>query len=260
MRDLFDLSGTVAVVSGASGWLGAAIVGGLAAQGATVIGASRDGARLASALAEVEGDVHLCEVDVTTDRWPAALREIIEHHGRLDTLVNNAHVGRGGSLRTARPQDYREAIDLAVVAAAEGMKAATEGLRAAAAAGGRPSVVNVSSMYGLVAPVPGLYEAEEGRNPPFYGAAKAALIELTRYAAAELGSDGIRVNAIAPGPFPGPAAQRDAPFVDRLSARTMLGRIGTPDEVAGAVVFLASAAASFVTGATLPIDGGWTAW
>lgn len=257
---MFDLTGHVAIVSGGSGWLGTAIVRALCSHGARVHAISRDPARARSALTDISGDLHLVEADVTTPAWSEAIGDIADQDGRLDVLVNNAHIGRGGSLRLAEHADFIEALNLAVVAAADGMNAARPGFARAHAAGGTPSVVNIASMYGIVSPDPDIYDAEEDRNPPYYGAAKAALIQLTRYAAAELGPDGIRVNAVAPGPIPAPAAQQDDAFISRLSSRTMLKRIGRPEEVASAVLYLASGASSYVTGAVLPVDGGWTAW
>ena len=258
--DLFDLDGTVAVVTGGAGWLGTAMVAALAAAGADVIAVGRSAERLRT-IADAVGSkrVETAVADVTTPAWPELVRSIGTARGRLDILVNNAHTGSGGSLRTSGPQAYLEATTLSVVASATGINAAREGFDASVALGGSPSVINIASMYGLVAPDPGMYDDEEGRNPPYYGAAKAGLLQLTRYAAAELGPAGIRVNAITPGPFPGPDAQQNAAFLRRLESRTLLNRVGTPEDLRTAVLFLASPASRFVTGSNIVVDGGWTA-
>ncbi len=258
MNHLFDLTGTVAIVSGASGRLGPSMVDALAGAGAHVVAVARDLDRLEETLGEVPAELRSC--DITSPEWPALVAAVAEEHGRVDVLVNNAHVGRGGSLRLARPEDFAEAFGLAVTATADGINAARHGLRASADLGGPASVVNIASMYGLVAPDPRVYDSEEGRNPPAYGAAKAAMLQLTRYAAAELAPDGIRVNALTLGPFPGAATPETEALFDRIAQRTMLGRLGRPEEVAGALLFLASPASSYVTGSTVTVDGGWTAW
>lgn len=254
--DLFDLTGTVAIVTGASGRLGPSMVTALVDAGATVVAVGRDRDRLAAALPE-HARILLEPCDITSPDWPALVERVGTEHGRLDVLVNNAHIGRGGSLRTATDAEWTEAWDLAVRATERGISAARPFLAASAVAGGPASVVNVSSMYGVRAPDPGMYEREEHRNPPYYGAAKAALLQLSRYAAADLAGDGIRVNALVLGPFPGSGA--DAALLEKIAARTMLGRVGSPDEVAGAVLYLASRASSFTTGSELTVDGGWTA-
>src|SRR5690606_32601685 len=98
-------------------------------------------------------------------------------------------------------------------------------------------------------------------NPPDYGAAKAGLLQLTRYQAVAWAKRNIRVNAVVPGPFPKTFGQgANAEFVERLSQRVPLGRVGNPEEIAGSVVYLCSDAASYVTGTSLVVDGGWTAW
>lgn len=259
---LFRLDGAVAIVTGASGWLGPAMVSALAHSGARVIAVSRNEDRLRAALGDVQdsgADVDLRACDVTTDAWGSLVRSVAAQHGRLDILVNNAHIGHGGSLRTASRELFDEAFQLSVQAAWEGTEAGRDGFVAAVRAGGSPSVVNVASMYGVVGPDLSLYDTEEGRTPPFYGAAKAALIQLTRYTAAELGPVGVRANAIVPGPFPAAAAQGDPEFIARLAARTMTGTIGAPQDLATALLYLASPASRFVTGSVVTVDGGWTA-
>jgi len=260
--DLFRLDGAVAVVTGASGWLGTAMVEALAEAGATVIAVAR---RLDPLRAVVEPlvvrqlRVEALQADVTTDAWGKALRNLAEERGHIDVLVNNAHAGRLGSMRTSSSRDFDEAFRLAVISAWTAIEAARPGLTASADANGPASVINIASMYGLVAPDLSVYGSEEDRNPPYYGSAKAALLQLTRYAAAELGPQGIRVNAISPGPFPATHAQANEEFVESLAKRTMLNRIGRPDDLKTALLFLASSNSGFVTGANIVVDGGWTA-
>ena len=116
-------------------------------------------------------------------------------------------------------------------------------------------------MYGRVSPHPGIYEKPMVPNPVEYGVSKAGLDQMIRYLAVAWASDGIRVNGIAPGPFPNPEVQKAHPdFMKRLAEKVPLGRIGSQHEVARAVIYLASPAASYVTGHILAVDGGWTAW
>lgn len=260
--DLFRLDGQLAVVTGASGWLGTAMVRALAGAGADVVGVGRRREALDSLAARLAGDglaMTALAADVTTPAFGTALEALVADRGRLDILVNNAHVGLGGSLRTSRPEQFAQAFDLAVTAAWRATEAARPGLVASGEGGGSASVVNVASMYALVAPDLDAYATEESRNPPFYGAAKAGLLQLTRYSAAELGREGVRVNAISPGPFPSTAARSDEGFAGELARRTMLGRVGEPEDIATALLFLASPHSRFVTGANIVVDGGWTA-
>ena len=126
---------------------------------------------------------------------------------------------------------------------------------------GSGSLVLFSSMYGSVSPDPGVYEEPMNPNPIEYGVGKAGLQQMARYLAVHYGPHGVRCNTISPGPFPNPTIQRDQPeFVQRLSAKVPLQRVGQAPEIAGAVAFLLSDASTFITGQNLAVDGGWTAW
>jgi len=122
-------------------------------------------------------------------------------------------------------------------------------------------------MSASVPPLPALYDGTSSLNPPGYSASTAALVACTRYTASFWGASGVRANALSPGPFSNTedvetgenAVHEDSPFVERLKGLTMLGRIGRPQELCGALVFLASDASSYLTGHDLRVDGGWTA-
>jgi len=123
------------------------------------------------------------------------------------------------------------------------------------------SIVNVASMYGMVSPQPELYrDHPQYHNPAAYGAAKAGVIQFTRYTACHLAGSGIRVNCLSPGPFPRDEVRNDAAFAERLCERVPLGRVGSPEEIVGPALFLLSDASSYVTGHNLVVDGGWSAW
>jgi NAD(P)-dependent dehydrogenase (short-subunit alcohol dehydrogenase family) len=159
------------------------------------------------------------------------------------------------------PADFDITYRSSVIAAFEAVRAARPALKEAAKVVGEARVVNVASMYAAVAPDKRIYAKPEQASPFHYGPAKAALLQLTRHLAAELAEENIRVNAVVPGPFPRPQISDDDPaFAARLAAKTMLGRFGRPEEIAGPVLFLCSKASSYVTGAALAVDGGWTAW
>jgi len=124
------------------------------------------------------------------------------------------------------------------------------------------SIVMFGSMYGIVSPNPSAYPEDTSPNPIEYGVGKAGLLQMTRYLASHYGKKNIRVNAVAPGPFPNldKKANFNSVFLDNLKKSTMLGRLGNASETAGPTVFLLSNASSYITGHTLNIDGGWTAW
>ena len=255
----FDLSGKVALVAGGAGYLGQAICLALAEQGATVMVAdlARERAEaLAADIAARGGKAYAVELDVAVEASSqAAVARTVAACGRLDVLVNATYFAVGKPLDDLSAEEFDRANRVNLTGA---FLLAREAARVMPSGG---SMVLFASMYGLVAPDPRVYQPPMTPNPIEYGVGKAGVIQMAKYLAVSWGARGIRVNAIAPGPFPNPGVQQQDPeFVQRLAGKVPLGRIGRQDEIAGAVVFLAADASSYLNGATLNVDGGWTAW
>jgi len=258
---LFRLDGRTAFISGGAGHLGRTMVTALAAHGAHVIVNGRNEARLAAFQAEMQSTGYSVATACFDMMDFDASRAFFGGLSRLDVLVNNAVTVEPGKIETQTPEAFDVAYRSTVTAAFEAMRGAEAALEAGVAAVGHASVVNIATMYGRVAPDPRIYGTSGLNSPPAYGPAKAGLLQLTRHMAAHWGPKAIRVNAVLPGPFPSPSIQTAKPeFAKALADKTMLRRIGAPDEIAGSVVFLASDAARFVTGSEIAVDGGWTAW
>lgn len=263
LKQRFSLDGKSVLVTGATGYLGRAMVYGLAELGARVLINGRNRSRVEKFVDE------LCEAQLAAQ--PAifdindkqAVHNWFVRFGSmpLHGLVNNAYAGGAGSIETATDKDYRNSYEVSLVSANRLLREALPNLRLAVKSSGGASVVNIGSMYGMVSPDQSVYPDKSAANPPFYGAAKAALIQWTRYAACEFGIEGIRVNAVSPGPFPSSAVQStNADFVRVLAGKVPLGRIGQSEEIQGPLSFLISDASSFVNGSNLVVDGGWTCW
>lgn len=264
--NLFRIDGRVALVTGAYGHLGKSMAYGLAEAGAQVIVNGRSPEKLkllASEMAEKGYKVITVPGDITveTDRERIISGVAADFDG-LDIIINNAYNGRTGTVETSSIGDFDQAYHITVTSAFRIVQLAKPLLEVAASRNpGGASVVNIASMYGMVSPDPSIYGDSGSNNPPHYGAAKAGLIQLTRYLACHLATSKIRVNSISPGTFPPPEiSQSQSAFYTELCRKNPMHRIGFADELKGAVLFLASDASSYVTGINLPIDGGWTAW
>lgn len=269
---LFSLEGRTAVLTGASGFLGRTMARTLLSNGARVVVLGRSD-RLQTSAAEWarefgSASVTAHQVDMyALDALERTFDRIAGEESRIDVLINNAHeLGPAtgfntpaGRLEDATYDQWMRNLTAGVYWPALAVQKL--GPRMQQAQSG--SIVNIATMYAVVAPSPRLYEGKAALNPPGYSASKAALVAFTRYVASFWGSYGIRANAILPGPFSntqddGPNSVRDEEFLQRLNDRTCLGRVGRPEELAGALLFLASDASAFVTGQSLVVDGGWT--
>lgn len=270
---VFSVEGKTAVLTGASGFLGSKFAETLLANGARVIALGRS-AKLETRLEEWKAAYgsHLVRgymLDMhDTDRLRQVFAEIAVNEPHIDVLINNAHeLGKAtgfntptGSLEASTIEQWTKNLAggvfwplLAIQALGKKMKEQQSG-----------SIINICTMYAAVAPSPELYEGTDFLNPPGYSASKAALLSFTRYIASYWGKYNVRTNAILPGPFSntdysGPnSVPQDSPFLQKLKSRTCLKRVGRPNELAGALLFLASDASSFMTGQGIVVDGGWT--
>ncbi|ANZ40844.1 oxidoreductase [Lentzea guizhouensis] len=261
----YQLTGRKALVTGGARGLGAGMAQALAAAGASVVIGDvleDEGKQTAQALRDNGGNVEFVPLDVTDDEsWASAVSTTVDVTGGLDILVNNAGIEITSLITELDPADVRKMLDVNVLGTALGLKHGLRAMRPGGAAGTGGSIISVASVAATIA-FPGI---------SVYSATKSAIDRLTRVAAAESGKlgYGVRVNCIHPGLtptamgnqlavdcaelglFPSPEAAAGA-----VVELTPLGRLGQVDDMADAVVFLASDASKFITGAGLPVDGG----
>lgn len=258
---LLSLRGKVALVTGGAGYLGTAICETLAELGAHVIIASRDLKKCEEKCKEIESSIPGAKATAMVldlmDKQSISqcFQQIKSDYNGVDILVNNAWSGNKNSFESISDEDWQYDIEMSMTSVFRCVKEALPGLVAK-----KGVILNVTSMYGHVAPDYRIYDGVQFTNPPSYGAAKAGVIQFSKYLASFLSPYGIRVNCLSPGAFPHPVTQRHEEFIRHLSGKNPMNRIGDPNEIKGAVALLCSDASSYMTGQNVCVDGGWTVW
>ena len=256
MNELFDLTGKVAIVTGAGAGLGANFAHALASAGASVVCVdlnTEHAERTANRLTSEGWTAIAVHTDVTSETDIAQMiKTTVETFGGLDILVNNAGIAAVGEPENASLDDWKRVVDVNLTGVFACAQAAAKQM-ISAGQGGR--IINIASILGFAASMPVSASA--------YAATKGAVVNLTRDLAIHWAKYNILVNAIGPAYFPSDMTAGifdDKELLGEIERLTPLGRVGRPHELDGPVVFLASEASTYVTGQTLYVDGGWTAW
>ncbi len=241
------LADKVAIVTGAGSGIGRAITLAFAREGARVIAVDRNSEGLAETAGQADRTVHVLQGDVTDPQLPGRLRAALQTLGPLDILVNNAGIGGGGHVEDTSDDDLRRYLEVNVVGLFRLSRFAVEEMKPRR----RGAILNLASVYAVMG----------ASNSAGYSASKGAVASFTRQLATDYGPFGIRVNALAPGLIETPLTTeriRTQAWRRRIAIdQTPLQRVGQPEDVAAAALFLCSDEAGFVTGELLKVDGGW---
>jgi NAD(P)-dependent dehydrogenase (short-subunit alcohol dehydrogenase family) len=252
----FSLEGKCILLTGGAGLYGRGLTTRLCQAGANLVIASRNLNSLQAIVERETAAGHTISAEQLDLSSQQSIRNVVDklldRFGKVDGLVNNAYlrVMKGGP--TGPVEQWEESLK----ANATGLLNITRACGEAMCQAGRGSVVNIGSIMGLIGPNPFLYEGTSMSASPDYFFNKGGMLQLTRYFASYYGSSGVRVNYLSPGGY---FNHQDPKFLDRYEKSTMLGRMANDDDLAGAVIFLLSDASSYITGANLPVDGGYTA-
>lgn len=259
VAELFNLKGRTALVTGGCGHLGSALCRALAEAGASVILTSRDHARAAAFATNLPVAAGAQHHGIALDQTDSSdiercFVEAVSLGEQIDILVNNGHDPSAKDWTTVDAEAFTRQLANATAyfLLARHLRDHLVGRQSAG------SIIQLGSMYGLVGSYPDTYEGVSLASPVAYQTLKGGIVQMTRHLAVYWARDNVRVNCLSPGPFP--SASAPAELVSRLRRKSPMGRMGVPEELKGAVVFLASDASSYLTGQNLVIDGGWTAW
>jgi NAD(P)-dependent dehydrogenase (short-subunit alcohol dehydrogenase family) len=240
------LENKVAIVTGGSTGIGKAIAAKYLEYGAEVVVANRSAETGRETAADLGCEFVQCDV-AEYERVKSLVEAAVEEYGRLDVLVNNAGIGRVGTVEDMSLGDWNDVMRINLNGVMHGTRAALPHLEES-----EGCIVNIASIYGLVG----------GPGATAYATAKGGIVNLTRSVAVDYAKQNVRVNSICPGfvetPMTDPAFGQEE-FYEYVHGQTPMGRVAQPEEIAGLAMFLASDEASYITGANIPVDGGWTA-
>ena len=265
LKDLLSLEGRVALVTGGAGHIGLACAEALAEMGARIVIADREKAACDARAEDLRTRFGVETLGVAVDLADvengakALVAAAVSQFGRLDVLVNNAAFTGKTNIPGWGVPFAEQSVDAWNAAMAVNLTAPfrlAQAAHGALAANGKGSIVNVSSIYGVVGPKWSLYEGTAMANPAGYGASKGGIVQLTRYLSTVMAPK-VRVNCMGPG---GVARGQPESFQKRYEESTPLGRMAIEEDFKGAFAYLASDASAYVTGQHLLVDGGWTAW
>jgi len=257
-ENIFNINGKLVLVTGGFGLLGEEIVTHFLKEGATVVVLDCvDDAEKAARFSEISNEFSYINCDITSAESVArAMNQIVEEQGKVDVLINNAYPRNenyGKKFEDVALSDWQDNVSQHL----GGYFNVTQQVVPIMKKQKSGTIVFMASIYGMVGPQFSVYEGTDMTMPPEYAAIKGGLVNFTRYLSTNLAPYNITVNSVSPG---GIYNKQDNKFVARYEERVPLGRMGKAKDILGAIHFLVSPAADYVTGQNIAVDGGWTAW
>jgi len=259
MKHIFDLENKVSIITGGYGHLGSSMVKTLLDFGSTVVIAGKSQQKFHDKFGNYNNNLSFVETDISdSESIKKAFSKVVDEFGSIDILINNAQYSKGQNPENMSDEEWNYSMEGVLGSAFKCIREVIPIMKSQKSG----KIINISSMYGMVSPDLSIYDGDDCEkylNPPHYGAAKAGLLQLTKYYAVFLAKYGIQVNAITPGPFPSYITQEENKrFIEKLVNKVPLKRIGKPEDLAGVCILLSSNASDFITGQNFVVDGGWT--
>ncbi len=263
LQELFTLKNKNVLIIGGAGYLGTPMTETFAELKANVILASRNEIKSLKVIKKIQKNyknknIYFIKTDITDENSLKILKKKVskKFNRGLDVLVNCGWSGNKNTFDSISNKDWNFDIDVCLTSVFKTIKIFLPELKKRSG-----NILNVGSSYGHVAPDYRIYDGKKYANPPSYGAAKAGIIQLTKYCSSFFSPHKIRVNCVSPGAFPLKHTQKDNPkFIKRLAEKCPLNRIGFPNDLKGVTALLTTNAGSFITGQNIIVDGGWSTW